>query len=240
MDKEKVMKIQEEKGVAMVEATIYMPLVLCTVMALIYLALFNLQEYMMIYQTQRVAETAAREEAYLGYEVFHMGAGSNNEIDFSWGGGTPPSDTVTNYYKTYHENLSLLYREVGNIFSAIGGGNDSGGAYGSRFADKVVSSTLVALGSISTPEVKLNQNFFGTAVTVEITHSMPMPGVMAYLGYEGSTTLRAASYTYSVNPGEFVRNVDLGADLLEFTLDKLGIDYSSFVSKTQEVLAKVL
>ena len=37
-----------EKGAVMVEAAIYVPLVLCTVMALIYLALFNMQEYMMM------------------------------------------------------------------------------------------------------------------------------------------------------------------------------------------------
>lgn len=44
------MKIKDEKGVAMVEATIYMPIVLCVVMSLIYLALFNMQEYMMLYE----------------------------------------------------------------------------------------------------------------------------------------------------------------------------------------------
>ena len=46
------MKIKDEKGVAMVEATIYMPIVLCVVMSLIYLALFNMQEYMMLYEAQ--------------------------------------------------------------------------------------------------------------------------------------------------------------------------------------------
>ena len=74
-----------EKGAIMVEAAIYMPLVLCTVMALIYLALFNMQEYMMMYEVQRVASVVAREEAYIGYEGFGMGA--DNEIDFRWGEG---------------------------------------------------------------------------------------------------------------------------------------------------------
>ena len=65
-------RIKNENGVIMVEATIYMPLVFCTVMALLYLALFNMQEYMLMYQVQRVAAVAAREEAYLGYEKFGM------------------------------------------------------------------------------------------------------------------------------------------------------------------------
>ena len=62
-----------EKGAIMVEAAIYVPLVLCTVMALIYLALFNMQEYMMMYEAQRVASVVAREEAYIGYDRFGMG-----------------------------------------------------------------------------------------------------------------------------------------------------------------------
>ena len=41
--------IKSENGAIMVEATIYMPLVLCTVMALLYLALFNMQEYLLIF-----------------------------------------------------------------------------------------------------------------------------------------------------------------------------------------------
>ena len=56
---------KNEKGAIMVEASIYMPLVLCTVMALLYLALFNMQEYMLMYQAQRVAAVVSREEAYL-------------------------------------------------------------------------------------------------------------------------------------------------------------------------------
>ncbi|MBS6194844.1 MAG: hypothetical protein KH828_04620 [Clostridiales bacterium] len=222
------MRIKEEKGVAMVEATIYMPLVLCTVMALIYLALFNLQEYMMLYQTQRVGAVVAREEAYIGYDVFGMG--QDNEIDFSWGGGTPSSDKVTSYFEAHHDDPRSLYREIGGSGSA-----DTG-----RFADAAVSSTLIALGTVSTPEVKVKNGFFGTSVTVEIKHSIPMPGVIAYLGYEGSTTLKAASYTYSLNPSEFVRNVDLGADLIKFVCDKLGVDINGFMGKAQEVLGKIL
>ena len=65
--------IKSENGAIMVEATIYMPLVLCTVMALLYLALFNMQEYLLMYQAQRVAAVVSREEAYLGYEEFGIG-----------------------------------------------------------------------------------------------------------------------------------------------------------------------
>ena len=109
---------KNENGAIMVEATIYMPLVLCTVMALLYLALFNMQEYMMMYESQRVAAVAAREEAYLGYETFNMGA--DNEIDFDWGEGMPSSDNVQEYYKAYSGKTTDMYREMKTILDIAG------------------------------------------------------------------------------------------------------------------------
>ena len=110
--------IKKENGAVMVEATIYMPLVLCTVMALLYLALFNMQEYMMMYQVQRVVAVAAREEAYLGYDVFDMGA--DNEIDFDWGDGIPSSKDIQNYYEAYSKDATAIYREMKTILDITG------------------------------------------------------------------------------------------------------------------------
>lgn len=229
-------KIKKENGVIMVEATIYMPLVFCTVMALLYLALFNMQEYMLMYQVQRVAAVAAREEAYLGYEKFGMGR--DNEIDFFWGeGNVPPVNTVTAYYTAHHERMSDLYREIGR--GLFGG---AGSDYASRFQNAARDSTLIVLGSISNPEVEVDSGFLGTEIKVTITHSLPVPGVLKYLNYHGGATIRAAAYSYSVNPGEFVRNVDLAADLISYIMDKLGLskDYNNFLSKTNEILDLIL
>lgn len=102
------MKIKDEKGVAMVEATIYMPIVLCVVMSLIYLALFNMQEYMMLYEAQRVAAVAAREDAYIGYDTFGMG--SDNEIEFKNGADLTSAGKVNAYMEAHNESMSALYR----------------------------------------------------------------------------------------------------------------------------------
>ena len=229
------MKIKDEKGVAMVEATIYMPIVLCVVISLIYLALFNMQEYMMLYEAQRVAAVAAREDAYIGYEVFGMGG--DNEIDFAESADVTSGGKVNSYLKAHHKNLGALYRGASTLVSAISGGRASKQAH--AVARTVRESTLIAMGTMSTPEIDVNTGFLGTNVIVTIKHTMPMPGVMAYLGYDGSTTLKASAYTFSINPSEFVRNVDLGVDMTEYILGKLGIDYNAFISKTKEVLGKL-
>ncbi|MBB5264713.1 hypothetical protein HNP82_001841 [Catenibacillus scindens] len=231
-------KTGNENGAIMVEAAIYMPIVLCTVMALIYLALFNMQEYMMMYQVQRVAAVAAREEAYIGYDVFGMGA--DNEIDFPEG-GLPSSGEVTEYYGAYHGRLSTLYREVADVLSAIGVAESDGGSYTSRFASDARRSTLIALGTVSAPEVEIDTGFFGTEITVTMTHSIPLPGVLAYLGYDADTTIRTVAYSYSMNPSAFVRNVDLATDLVDYIMEKLGYSdgYNEFLQKMDEVLSVI-
>lgn len=225
---------KNENGSVMVEAALYMPIVLCTVMALLYLALFNMQEYLLMYQTQKIAAVASREEAYLGYEKFGMGSGK--EIDFSWGEGAVPSAAdVTAYYEAYHSRLSSLYRGIGR-------GAGSGTDYSSRFSNTARESAIIALGNISTPKIKVDRGFLGTEITVTITHSLPMPGILKYLEYEGGTTIRTSAYSYSVNPSEFVRNVDLASDLMSYIMEKLGLskNYNEFLNKTNEVLSKIL
>lgn len=228
--------IKNENGAIMVEATIYMPLVLCTVMALLYLALFNMQEYLLMYQAQRVAAVVSREEAYLGYEEFGMG--SDNEIDFSWGEGNVPSaGEVTSYYKAYHNRPEDLYRGIGRALSK-GARLD----YDSRFADVARESTLIVLGNISNPEIQVDRGFLGTDIKVTIRHTLPIPGVLKYLKYEGGATIRVAAYRYSVNPSEFVRSVDLATDFISYIMKKFGFadSYNAFLEKTNKVLDMIL
>ena len=232
--------IRIEKGAIMVEATIYMPLVLCTVMALVYLALFNMQEYMMMYEAQRVAAVAAREVAYSGYQDFGMGA--NNEIDFDWGWGNhPSSDQITEYYKTHHDNFKELYREVSGALTAITGLGDLSGNYESKFADAARNATLISLTQVSSPEVEIKKNLLGTHVTVTFTHSLPTPGVMRYLGLSDNFEIRSTAYTYSGNPTDFVRNVNLSVDLVSYVLEKFGMadQMNKFMEATDKVLGAI-
>ena len=45
----------DQKGSIMVEAALYIPVVFSVIMALLYLALFNMQEYFLIYEVQRAS-----------------------------------------------------------------------------------------------------------------------------------------------------------------------------------------
>ena len=179
------MKIKDEKGVAMVEATLYMPIVLCVVMSLFYLSQFIMHEYMLLYEAQRVSAVAAREDAYIGYDTFGMG--SDNEIEFKNGADLTSAGKVNAYMEAHYETMRAQYRSAGKLVSAITGGHAS--AQAQNVAGTVSASSLVATTGMSTPEIEVKTGFLGTNVSVTINHNIAMPGVLAFLWYECSTTL---------------------------------------------------
>lgn len=235
------MKPNSEHGAVMVEAAIYFPLVICTVMAMIYLGLFQMQESALSYVMERIALEAAREEAYPGYTVFGMNEGRS--VDFSWSGTAPSKSTVESYYAARHETPGALYREVGQIAQLFTGSGQSESYYQNRYAHAAEAVTLIAAGTIGTPEVSIEKGLLSSTVTVTITHHIPVPGVIRYLGIEESAFQIESKTTKNiVNPGEFVRNVDLAVDLTEYLLEKLGLSESvgGFISKTKEIMEKIL
>lgn len=232
-----IMKRNSEHGAVMVEASIYFPLVFCTVVAMLYLGLINMQESAMMYQVDRIARDVARTEAYPGYDVFNMNQGRN--LDFDWGGTTPSKDTVNSYFVSHHADISKLYREVFGIFK---GSSSSEAGYESKYRNAAQSVTMIGIGTIGTPDVEIEKNLFNSKVTVTITHHIPIPGVLRYLGLEDDFNLECKSTKSIVNPGEFVRNVDLAVDLTEYLLEKLdpGGNIKGFLTKTENILKKIL
>lgn len=230
-------KVNNEQGSIMVEAVIYFPIVICIVVFLLYLAIMNMQEYLMMYEVQRIASVASREVAWHGYDSLGMGA--DNQIDFD---SIPDSGTITHYYENYSEGISDIYREVGGFLRAAGITTVSSGSYSTSLRDAMAAHTLIAIGNISEPDIDIDSGFFGTGITVTITHSIPTPGVFQYLGYTDGIQIKSAAYSYSVNPGGFVRNVDLAVDLTSYIFEKLGLsgEFEEFKSKTLEVLSKIL
>lgn len=148
----------------MVEAVIVFPIVLLTVFALIYLGLFKLQEMAMLYQVQRVAHQGAHVLASPGYH--ELGDYSGKQIDFL----TDPED-VDRYYKAYHENIPVLYREFSGYRAWTGTGELQG------FMDRVAGSTLIlAGGSYADNTVTIRRGLFSTKIKAEVTFQFPTPG----------------------------------------------------------------
>jgi len=229
-----------EKGAIMVEASIYVPLTLCVVMALMYYGLFAMQQYLLTYEAERVAIIVAREEAYLGYEQFGMG--QDNQIDFDWGdAGQPAADQVKAYYDEYNNKISHIYREIGGVISAIGGGSAEA-VSSARLIGAGREAVFLAIGTVHDAEITIDRGIFGTKVIVNIRHTIPMPGVLKYLGLEDGFQFGSAAYSYSVNGSSMVRNVDFAVDLVNYILDRfhVGNTVDDFIEKLNKVLDVIL
>lgn len=231
------MKRKTERGTVMVEATIYFPLVICTVMAMIYYGLFQMQTSALMYEVDRIAMEAAREEAYPGYEVFGMN--TDRSLDFAWGGNTPSRDEVNGYFRAHHSNIDDLYREVFGTFRGTAG---SESYYEGKYSGAAQAVTLIGAGMIGAPEVEIQKNLISSNVTVTITHRIPLPGVFRYFGVGEDIVVETTRTKSIVNPSEFVRNVDLAVDLTEYLLEKIdpGGNITGFLEKTQDMLQKIL
>lgn len=228
---------KQNRGAVMVEASIYFPLVICTVVAMLYLGLFQMEESALGYVAERIALEVSREEAYPGYMKFNMNEG--RAVDFSWEGSMPTKDTVTSYYKAHHEDLGSLYREFSGVASIFGGSGAAESAYRTKYANTANTVKIIALGTVSEPDIKINKGFFSSTVTVSITHQFPVPGVIRYLGIdENQYAIKTTATKSIVNSGEFVRNVDLAVDAVEYLLEKLGLDdnVKTLVEKAKKVI----
>lgn len=195
----------------MVEAVIVFPIVLLTVFALIYLGLFKLQEMAMLYQVQRVAHQGAHVLASPGYQK--LGDYDAKQIDFT----SDPAD-VNAYYEAFHDNLSVLYREL----TGYGAWTSQGELQ--DFMNTVADSTLIlAGGSYTDNTVTVNRGLFATQIMAEVTFGFPTPGVMRYFGYPDTLAFKQSATAAALDPASFVRMVDLAGDALTIVSEKLGI-----------------
>lgn len=226
--------LNSQSGMIMVEAAIYFPLVICTVMALIYFALFKYQESTMLFQVNRIAMNCARQAAYPGYDSFAYS--QNSQIDFDWDEDVPSEESVQQYYSSYFEDLGVLYRELTGHTSV------SEESYTSQLQTYLNQTSLFAFGAFAEPEVSVEGGLLRTTVQVEVTYRVVAPGVLRYLGVNDDIGVHSRAYAYAVNPTEFIRNTDLAVDLTNFLLEKLGMKgkVDDFMEKACKIRDQIL
>lgn len=203
--------MKRDNGAVMIETVIIFPMVLFTVFFMLYLGLFKLQEIAIMYQVQRVAHQGAMVAASPGYEK--LGTYSDKQIDFT----SQPED-VDEYYKAYHDNLLVLYREIFGYGAWTGQGDMQ------NFMDAVANDTMILAGVTNLDgTVTIERGLFSTTVKAEVVFGLPTPGVLKYFGYEDELQFKQGATAAAIHPAGFVRNTDLAGDVFVTVTEKLGI-----------------
>lgn len=236
-------QFRDESGVAVVEATIYLPVVIAIVFFLVYLAFFMMEDYAMFYAAERAASETAREVAYVGYS--QLGMNENGAFEFSWSGNTPSSDDVNLYYKARYGNennvnqssMKSLYREITSWFS-----NGDYSSLESKYDEILRKASMISIGTLATPEITVKRGFLSTEVTVIVTHTIRTPGIMRYIGAGDEYLLRVKTKKLAICPADFVRTVDLGTDVFNYLLEKLDPDgnVKEYIDKVLDCVNKIL
>lgn len=224
--------LKSEKGSAMVEATIYFPIVVAIVMFILYMGLLKLQEAAFIYSIERVAQYGANEVAYPGYSVFS--AKISPKINFDWSAGKPIDNQakVREYYEKSHANIANLYNEI------TGSPWITQKQLSDQLDDVTKKVNVLSVASGATYRVDKSRSFWGTDVIVSVEYKVDTIPILQYIGLKPSYSYKRAAYSSAVNPTGFARNIDLAVDGLKWLGEQLGINVDECFSKFSEAADK--
>lgn len=206
--------MKEEKGAMIVEASFIFPLVILTVMTLLYMGLFKLQESAFLSEVQMVAIKADYHVASPGYQAF--GEWDVTKTDLS---ASPSDAQIKAYYKGYHDKLTVLYRE---LFGSSWADEDMLNSKAKQLVERM--SIFAGMNNLIKEEVTVKRQFLSNSIEVKTYMNIPMPGIMRALGLQGSINIQQGAKTVSMNATDFVRSVDLACDAVDAVCKELGWD----------------
>lgn len=206
-------KLNSERGAAMViEMTLIFPLVLLVIAFLIYLGCYVMQSVSIYNDAQRIAVIAAHEAQMPGYENFFSNGGITTKADFNWPDDYSPTKSVIDAIMDIHDpyrywtgsfvkksNLSTLETELQNL----------------------ISDNAFLTGSNVTCTIETSNNVLNQLIRVNVVKNVSVPGIFSLLGLESSMDIDITAVAVVSDPGEFVRNTDMVADLASYLWNEL-------------------
>ncbi|NBH33144.1 pilus assembly protein [Clostridiaceae bacterium] len=222
---------RSEDGVILVEASLYFPLVIFTVFAMIYFGMVKYQESILTFQVQKMAILGGREIAYPGYQVFSSdGTAASSAVDFS--GEKDFSPDMKNYYSRHAEHLyqewKFNYDEERHRLEDEWSG--------------ILRRRSFLTGIDTTIQVEIQNYVITRKITVKATYGLKSPKLLKFIGVPADLTLKTYITQSAANPTELVRNMDLAVDLIDFLLERFGVkdQVDSFLKKAEDIKDKIL
>ena len=205
------MRGENNRGTLMVEAAIIYPLFIFTIIAMLILGLLKLEQTLVQFAGAKIASQAARDGAYPGYEKYLAPISGGIDIDVM---SFPGTDGVDSYYKE-RELYAGFFRskdEIGNGFEE----KLNTLLYKYTMVSGLSVDSDIEFTGIITPTVKVNIKY-GIKLPAGLGKALKSVGVLEKI------ELKESSYAFSSNATEFVRDIDLGADLIDFLLEKFNL-----------------
>lgn len=222
---------KSQDGVILVEASLYFPLVIFTVFAMIYFGMVRYQESILTFQVQKLAILGGREVACPGYEVFlEDGPAAQSAVDFSR--ERDFGSCMENYYSRHSEHLYQEWKfdyeeERYRLETEL---------------SEILSSRSFLTGLVTTAQVEIHNYVITRKITVKASYGLKSPKFLEFIGVPADLTLKTYVTQSAANPTELVRNIDLAVDLIDFLLERFGVkdQVDSFLKKAEDIKDKIL
>ena len=187
---------KDTAGDAVVEATILFPIMIMIFAALVLLSIFLPARAALQRATQYAAIVIAAEisDTWLFYDEGSMSFYRESDI----------------------RNLKNVYVD---LFSGVGDVQSKGEAI---VRDVERSSISSKAGNLSVESEVLNRIIYKEAI-VTATREFPMPVDLSFIGFPKTISVTATSAVFVQNSDEFIRNIDMASDFLEFIIDKYNL-----------------
>ena len=234
-------KLKEERGVIILEATIYFPIVIFTVIAMIYFGMVKYQQSVLTFQVEKTAILGGREVAYQGYKELETNQTKKSAavdlepgvaFSMSDGSGTMNQDAAKNYYEQHSDHLYNEWKF-----------NYSQEAYTLKGElEEALTQKSFLTGVEANASVNISNYVIGKSIEVTATYGLKSPRFLSLVGVPLDLKIGSSVIQNASNPTELVRNIDLAGDLINFLLERFGVkdQVDGFLKKVEDIKNKIL
>ena len=234
-------KLKEERGVIILEASIYFTIVIFTVICMIYFGMVKYQQSVLTFQVEKVAILGGREIAYQGYEALETDRTKNSAavdlepgaaFSISDGAGMMNQDIAKEYYDLHSEHL---YNEWKFNYS-----QEASKLKGEL--EEALTQKSFLTGVEAKASVDISNYVIGKSIRVTATYGLKAPRFLSVVGVPLDLQIGSSVIQNASNPTELVRNIDLAGDLITFLLERFGVkdQVDGFLKKVEDIKNKIL
>lgn len=205
---------KDEKGYAVVEATILFPIMIMIFAGLVLLAMYLPTQATLQRATQYAATVLATEssDTWLQFDT--------DSMEYYWLKKLPPEKNV------YAALITSFFK-------------GDAGAEAEAIVERMENNSIVHRSGDLTVNCEIANYVIYKEITVTATRTIPMPVDLSFIHFPSEIPITASSTAVVQNGDEFVRNIDIAADFLTYLDEKYDLHFeeiSKYINEAWEFL----
>lgn len=193
------MNIKNVNGAIVVEAVFIIPIVVIVIYVLIYMGLMQVQKQIIYNETQKISQKLVKNISFPGYEhVALLSEDDVNECDYN------KVFSIHNPYRYLFNNNKIFYSYIDLLKTNI-------------------NNTKIIKIKLDEPNIKIINRGLAKQLNISTNYVYKIPCFVRLLGINNEVESSVSVRSCAIDSSEFIRNVDITFDLIDFLLQELGL-----------------